>query len=123
MEDVVELGLARDEVVEALLAWLAQVLDDAVDQLCMANLVLDLGGEGELPLQGGRAQDPLALGEHAHELRVAVHLDELAQAGPVLVGHPVVGLDLAAALDVLEELLLPLLHAKPPNRTIVRLAV
>ena len=34
-----------------------------------------LGGEGELPLERGRAQDPLALGEDAHELRVPVHLD------------------------------------------------
>ena len=116
--------LPRDQVVEALLARLAEVLDDAVDQLRVADLVLHLRGQGELPLQRRRAQDPLALGQHAHQLRVAVHLDELAQPRAVLVGHPVVGLDLAAALDVLEEFLLALIHAvSPPNRTIVRVAV
>src|SRR5436190_859446 len=103
VEDVVELRLARDQVVEALLARLAEVLDHAVDQLRVADLVLNLRRQREFPLQGGRAQDPLALWEDAHQLRVAVHLDELAQARAVLVGHPVVGLDLAAGLHVLEE--------------------
>ena len=71
----------------------------------MADLVLHLRGQRELPLQRRRAEDPLALGQHAHELGVAVHLDELDELRAVLVGHPVVGLDLAARLDVLEELL------------------
>ena len=62
------------------LARLAEVLDDAVDQLRVADLVLDLRGERELPLQRRRAEDPVALGEHAHQLRVAVHLDELDRA-------------------------------------------
>ena len=61
----------------------------------MADLVLDLAGQGQLPAQGRRAHDPVALGEHAHELRVGVHLDELEHRRAVLVGHPVVGLDLA----------------------------
>ena len=66
----------------------------------MADLVLDLAGQGELSLQGRRAQDPLALGQHAHQLGVGVHLDELEDGGPVFVGHPVVRLDLAAGADV-----------------------
>jgi len=123
MEDVVELALARDQVVETCLARFAEVLDHAVDELCVPDLVLHLGGEGELPLQARRAQDPLALGQDAHQLRVAVHLDELAQPRAVLVGHPVGRLDLAAVLHVLEEFVLALLHAAPPNRTIVRVAV
>ena len=71
----------------------------------MANLVLHLRRQRELALERGRTEDPLALGQHAHQLRVPVHLDELDQARPVLVGHPVVRLDLAAGLDVLEQLL------------------
>ena len=55
---------------------------------------------------GTSVQPNLALGQDAHELRVAVHLDELDQLRPVVVGHPVAGLDLAATLHVLEELLL-----------------
>ena len=62
----------------------------------VADLVLHLGGEGELALERRRAQDPLALGQDAHELRVPVHLDELDRALPVVVGHRVAGLDLAA---------------------------
>ena len=96
-------------------ARLAEVLDDAVDQLRVADLVLHLGGQGELALERRRAEDPLALGQHAHQLRVPVHLDELDQLRPVLVRHRVAGLDLAAALHVLEELLLghPLEHWEP----------
>ena len=91
---------------------LAEILDDAVDQLAVADLVLDLRGQGELALQRGRAQDPVALREHAHQLRIAVHLDELDQPGAVLVGHPIVGLDEAAALDVLEKCLLTGFHGR-----------
>ena len=61
----------------------------------MADLVLDLGGQGELPAERRRAHEPLALGEDAHELAVGVHLDEPEDLGPVVVGHPVAGLDLA----------------------------
>ena len=89
VEDVVELRLARDQVVEAVLARLAEVLDDAVDELRVADLVLHLRGQRELALEGRRAQDPLALGQDAHQLRVAVHLDELDQLRAVVVGHPV----------------------------------
>ena len=110
VEDVVELRLARDEVVEAGAPGLAEVLDDAVDQLRVADLVLDLRGEGELPLQRRRTEDPVALREDAHELRVPVHLDELDQPSPVLVRHPVVRLHLPAGLDVVEELLRARVH-------------
>ena len=106
MEDVVELRLARDEIGEALLARLAEVLDDAVDQLRVADFVLHLRGQRELALEGRRAEDPLALGQHAHELRVAVHLDELDQLRPVVLRQPIGRLDLAAGLDVLEKGLL-----------------
>ena len=39
----------------------------------------------------------------------------LIELAPVLVGHPVVGLDLAAGLDVLEELLLARHRRLLPN--------
>ena len=63
--------------VEHLLAALAEVLGDAVEELRVADLVLHLAGQGQLPAQGGRAKDPLALGQDAHQLAVGVHLDEL----------------------------------------------
>ena len=117
VEDVVELRLPGDEVVETGAARLSEVLDHAVDELRVADLVLDLRREGELPLQRGRAEDPVALGEHAHELGVAVHLDELDELGAVLVRHPVAGLDLSSCLDVLEKLLRARIHrvASLPN--------
>ena len=116
VEDVVELGLARDEVGEALLPRLAEILDHAVDQLRVAGLVLHLCRERQLALQGGRAQDPLALGEDSHQLGVPVHLDELDQQPAVLVRHPVGGLDLASGLHVLEEFLFSRRHlASQPN--------
>ena len=76
----------------------------------MPDLVLDLRGERELALQRGGAEDPVALGENAHQLRVAVHLDELDEPRAVLVGHPVSGFDLSAGLDVVEELLRARVH-------------
>ncbi len=106
MEDVVELRLAGDEIGEALLAGLPEVLDDAIDELRVPDLVLHLRGQRELALQRRGAKDPLALGEDAHELGVAVHLDELHELRPVVVGEPIGRLDLAAALDVLEKGLL-----------------
>ena len=80
VEDVVELRLAVEQVLVHLLARLAQVLRDAVEQLRVAALVLDLGGQRQLPLERRRAHDPLALGQHAHQLAVGVHLDEAQHA-------------------------------------------
>ena len=110
MEHVVELRAPGDQIVEAGVARLAEILDDAVQELRVPDLVLDLRGEGELSLERGRAQDPVALGEDAHQLGVRVHLDELRQTSAVLVRHPVPRLDEAAALDVGEELLGALVH-------------
>ena len=62
----------------------------------MPHLVLDLRGQRELPAEGRRPHDPFAFGEDAHQLAVGVHLDEAEHRGPVLVGHPVGRLDLAA---------------------------
>ena len=52
VEDVVELRLAGEQVVEHRLARLAEVLGHAVEQLGVPDLVLDLGGQGELAAQG-----------------------------------------------------------------------
>ena len=118
MEDVVELRLAVDEVCEAALARLAEVLDDAVDELRVPDLVLHLRRQRELALERRRAEDPLALGQDAHELGVAVHLDELHELRPVVVRHPVAGLHLAAALDVLEKGLLVAHFHRPSERSL-----
>jgi hypothetical protein len=123
MEDVVELRLARDEVGEAGAARLAEILDDPVDQLRVPDLVLHLGGQGELPLQRRRLQDPLALRQHAHQLAVAVHLDELDELLAVLVRQPIAGLDLSAALHVGQELLGARVHGYlPTDRSLVSTA-
>src|SRR5829696_2925156 len=116
VEDVVELRLARDQVGEALLARLPEVLDDAVDQLRVADLVLHLRGERELPLERRSTEDPLPLRQDAHELGVPMHLDELDQLGPVILGHRVVGLDLSAGLHVLEEFLVGHLASETNDR-------
>ncbi len=115
-----ELRLAGDEIVETRAAGLPEVLDDAVDQLRVADLVLDLRRERELALQRGGAEDPVAFREHAHELRVAVHLDELDELRAVLLGHPVGRLHLAARLHVLEELLCFRVHDRglPTERSL-----
>ena len=95
-----ELRLAVEQVGEHLGPGLAEVLRHAVQQLGVADLVLDLGGQGQLPAQVRRAHDPVAFGQDAHELGVGVHLHELEHRGAVLVRHPVVGLHLAARSDV-----------------------
>jgi hypothetical protein len=117
VEDVVELRLPGDEVVEARAARFPEIRDDAVDELRVPDLVLDLRGQRQFPLQRGRAEDPVPLREHPHQLGVPVHLDELEQPGAVFVGHPIAGLDLSAVLHVLEKLLGARLHviASLPN--------
>ena len=83
-------------------------------------LVLHLRRQRELALERRGTEDPLALGQDAHELGVAVHLDELDQLPPVVIRHPVGRLDLPARLDVLEKCLLiqwnlDCSHAAPPS--------
>ncbi len=114
-------ALPESEVGEHLVARLAEILGDAVDQLRVADLVLHLRGQRELPLQRRRLEDPFALGQHAHQLAVGVHLDELDQPLPVLVRQPVGRLDLAALLDVGEEFLRARIQFEPPYLPIVRL--
>ena len=98
--------LPEIRVLEALLPGLSEVRDDPVDQLRVAHLVLHLGGQGKLALEGRRAEDPLALGQHAHDCRlpcISMNLISLARYSS---GIGSFGLDLAAALHVLKKLLL-----------------
>ena len=99
VEDVVELGPAVHQVVEHLLACLAEVFGHPVQDLAVAHLVLNLGRQGQLPLQGGGARDPFPFGQGAHHLGIGVHLDELQGRLPVFVGHPFAGLDPLAGID------------------------
>src|SRR5918995_6317141 len=69
----------------------------------MSHLVLDLGRQGHLPLEGRRLWQALSFGERAHDLGVGVHLDELEHPHPVVVGHPGLGLDLSAVRYVRVE--------------------
>jgi len=66
----------------------------------LADLVLDLAGQRQFAAQVRRPQDPVALRKDPHELAVGVHLDELQDGGPIVVRHPVIGLDLAPGRDV-----------------------
>ena len=107
VEDVVELGLAGQQVVEHRLARFAQVLRHPVQQLRVPDLVLDLGRQGELAAERRRPHQPLALGEDAHELGVGVHLHETQDRGPVFVGHGVRGFHRPARREVRLEALEP----------------
>src|SRR4029079_16566974 len=104
VEDVVELGPAVHQVVEHGLAGLAAVLGHPVQDLTVADLILDLGGERQLALEGRRPGDPRPLREGPHHLGVGVHLDELQGGQAVLVGHPLARLDLLARVDARLEL-------------------
>ena len=108
-------ALAGDQVGEHLVARLAEVLGDAVDELRVADLVLHLRRQRQLALERRRAEDPLPLGQHAHQLGVAVHLDELDELLPVLVRQPVRRLDLTAVLHVRQELLCARVHSSLPT--------
>jgi hypothetical protein len=66
VEDVVELGPAGQQVGQHRLTRLAEVLGDPVQQLGVADLVLDLGRQRQLSLERRGPQDPLPLGQHAH---------------------------------------------------------
>jgi hypothetical protein len=125
VEDVVELRPAGDQVLEHGLARLAEVLRDAIQELRVADLVLDLGRQRQLPAERRRPHDPFPLGEHPHELRVGMHLDEPQDRRAVLIGHPAVRLDLAARGDVrlemrislvVREVLVPRALAALPRR-------
>ena len=108
-----ELRLAGDQVGEALLARLAEVLDDAVDELRVADLVLHLRGQRELPLERRRRRIHSRSGSTPISSELPCISMNLIELRPVLVRHPVVDLDLAAALHVLEEVLLR--HSRPPT--------
>ena len=105
MEHVVELRPAVHQVVEHLVTGLPQVLGDAVEDLAVPDLVLDLRRQGQLAFEGRGPRDPGPLGERAHDFGVRVHLDELERRLPVLVRHPVASLDLLAGIDARLELL------------------
>ena len=107
VEDVVEFRPPSEQVVEHRLARLAQVLRDPVQQLGVADLVLDLRGQGELAAQGRRLHQPFALRQDTHQLGVGMHLDEAQDGGAVGVRHRVGGFDLAAGHDVRLEALEP----------------
>ena len=69
----------------------------------MARLVLHLGEQDRLALQRRRAGDPVALGQLADDLGMGVLADLADQRLAVALGHPLLGLDLLAAVDALLE--------------------
>jgi hypothetical protein len=65
----------------------------------VAGLVLDLRQQDRLAPQGGGPRQPVALGLHPDDLRVCVLRDLPHQRRPVLLRHPVPGLDPVVARD------------------------
>jgi len=87
------------QVVDHRLARLAESLRGAVQKLAVADLVLHLGHERHLAAEAGSARDPRAFGERADDLGVRVLLDHADELAAVLGRHPIVRLDLLAAVD------------------------
>src|SRR5919199_5114664 len=77
----------------------------------MTHLVLDLGAQRHLSLEAGRGREALPFWDRPHDLGVRVHLYELENTRSIIVGHPVLGLDLVARLDASFEFGQPLLVA------------
>src|SRR5918999_5584560 len=69
----------------------------------MPDLILDLRRERHLAHQRRGPGETLALRERPHYLGVGVHLDELEHSTPIVVRHPIGGLDLPTGLHVLGE--------------------
>ena len=72
----------------------AQCFSSAVKVKAVARLVLHLGQQDRLAFQGGRAGDPVALGQLADNLGMGVLADLADQCAAIVIGHPVLGLDL-----------------------------
>ncbi len=90
VEAVQELALALGELVEHLVAGLhAEQLGGPVEQLAVADLVLDLRAERELAVERRRLADERALEVGAHDLRVRVELDHPRRRLAVLLRHVV----------------------------------
>ena len=78
----------------------------------MAAFVLDLGHQDRLALQRRRAGDPVALGQHADDLRMRVLRYLPDQRFAVGLGHPVLGLDLDVGVDARLERALVVRHVR-----------
>ena len=66
----------------------------------MAALVLNLCDEHRFTTQGGRASNPVAFGQHSHDLGVGVLRDLPDQGLAIGIGHPVLGLDLLVRIHL-----------------------
>src|SRR5512146_193312 len=129
VEDARVLGAAVEQLLQHLRPRDAERLGGAVEIHAVAALVLHLGDEYGLAPQRRRARDPVALGQHADDLRVRMLGDLSDQRLPVCLRHPVLGLDLLVTLDALLEAALqgrlPHRASRPGigNRGVQRLSV
>src|ERR1039458_6875599 len=101
------LGLARQQLVDQLIAADAESLGGAVQISAVAALVLYFGDQNGFAQQGGRARDPIPLRQHADNLGMGVLRDLADQGGAVSRRHPVLRLDLFFPLDACLEMPLP----------------
>jgi hypothetical protein len=99
VEDRRVLDLAGVEIRDQVVARHAQRLGRRVQVQTVAAFILDLRHQDRLALEGGSARDPVALGQHADDLGVRVLLDLPHQRAPVMLGHPVLRLDLDVGVD------------------------
>ncbi|OIQ73285.1 hypothetical protein GALL_450780 [mine drainage metagenome] len=110
VEDRAVLGLAGVQLADQFVARHAQRLRRGVQVQAVAAFVLHLGEQDGLALEGRRAGDPVALGQHADDFRMRMLADLPNQRLAVMLGHPVLGLDEPAVVDpcleAVEQLLL-----------------
>ena len=100
VEDRAVLGLAAVQRIEHLVAARAQRFGGRIEIQAVAAFVLHLGQQDGLALERGRARNPVALGQHADDFAVGVLADLAHQGLAVGLGHPVLRLDLAVAVDL-----------------------
>src|SRR5690606_6832308 len=92
-------GAPVQELLDQLVPVDAERLGAAVDVEPVAGLVLDLGDERHLTPQRGSAGDPVALRQHADDLRMRVLRHHSSELLAIALGHPVLGLDALAGGD------------------------
>ena len=100
IEDRAVFGFAAVQGVQHLGATGAQRLSGAVQVQAVAAFVLHLGNQNGFALEAGCAADPVALGQHAHNLAVRVLADLSHQGLSIPVWHPVLRLNLAISVDL-----------------------
>ena len=103
VEDARILGASVEQRFNEIVTIDAECFGAAVDVETVAGFVLHFGNQRHLAPQTGRARDPVALGEHADDLRVRVLRHHARELLAIAFGHPVFRLDAFAGSDARVE--------------------